>query len=140
MRQQYETEKDRQNEQVVAEAIESAWKLRTVKMPKSYHLDYALTNEDNSLRGFVEIKCRRTKRYNYPTYLISLSKVLAAKRLTESTNLCSFLVVKWLDDIAWVYFNDPHTLGFGGRTDRNDSADQEPVAFYRISDFKQLSV
>ena len=140
MRQQYETEKDRQNEKAVAVAIESAWKLRTVKMPKSYHLDYALTNEDNSLRGFVEIKCRKNNRYDYQTYMISLSKVLIAKRLTESTNLCSFLVVKWLDDIAWVYFNDPHTLGFGGRTDRNDSADQEPVAFYRISDFKQLSV
>jgi hypothetical protein len=138
MRQQYETEKDRQNEKAVAAVIESVWGLTAVKMPMSYHLDYALTNAGTGLRGFAEIKCRTNMQYDYPTYMISLSKVITANRLSAVTGLGCILVVKWLDDVGWINFNTEHELGIGGRKDRDDCDDQEPVAYFKIPEFKPL--
>ena len=139
MRPLYETQEDLENEKSVASIIKSVWDLTAVKMPRAYHLDYALKDGQDTLRGFAEIKTRTTNKGKYPTYLISLSKIMNARRLTEYTGLSCILIVKWLDNIGWINLDIEGELGFGGRKDRNDWQDQEPVIFLPIDKFKRLT-
>ena len=137
-RPEYEREKDRVNEQLVAEKISAVWGLTANKMPRMYHLDFVLQDSVKRLRGFAEIKARNNKRDRYTTYMIGLSKVMAARKLTEVTKLGCILVVKWEDQIGWINFTDHESFGLGGRTDRGDSQDIEPVAYFDITRFKGL--
>jgi hypothetical protein len=136
----YETDKDIKNEISVANLIESSWGLTAKKMPMSYHLDYALMDSHNKLRGFAEVKTRTVESKTFDTYLISLSKIIHAKKLTEATGLSCVLIVKWTDIVNWVNFDVKHTLGFSGRSDRDDWQDQEPVAYLPMNKFKPLEV
>jgi len=64
----YETDKDIKNEISVANLIESSWGLTAKKMPMSYHLDYALMDSHNKLRGFAEVKTRTVESKTFDTY------------------------------------------------------------------------
>ena len=107
-------------------------------MPRMYHLDFVLQDSVKRLRGFAEIKARNNERDRYTTYMIGISKVMAARKLTEVTKLGCILVVKWEDQIGWINFTDHQSFGLGGRTDRCDSQDIEPVAYFDITRFKGL--
>jgi hypothetical protein len=59
----------------------------------SYKIDYAMYRIDSgssksseNLVGFAEVKCRTHKFGTFPTYIISLAKVLEARRLSKETN------------------------------------------------------
>lgn len=138
MRPLYETQEDLDNEDSIASIIKIKWGLTAIKMPRSYHLDYALRDGQYNIRAFAEIKTRTTNKLKYSTYLISLAKIMNARRLTEYTGLSSILIVKWLDEVGWINLKTDGKLGFGGRRDRNDWQDQEPVIFLPIEQFKSL--
>jgi len=47
------------------------------------------------------------------------------------------LIVKWTDNIGFIDVNTPQDfLSIGGRTDRDDELDIEPVAHWSISLFR----
>ena len=86
-----------------------------------------------------EIKCRKVKKEVYETYMISASKVIAARALTDATGLSCILIVKWKDQAGWINFKEkPNSVGFGGRVDRGDNQDMEPVVYYDIDRFKEV--
>jgi hypothetical protein len=66
----------------------------------------------------------------YPTVMISLSKVIHARLLTEATGLPCYLILLYRDGLARLDFASEFTVGPGGRSDRNDPNDQDVCAYY----------
>ena len=141
MRKTYETEEDRSNERQVIDLIHELWNINVFKLPISYGLDFAMIDnrENGMVLGFLEVKKRSTDKSQYSSYMISLSKVMKARELTQVSNLPSLLVVQWRDESGWINFSDElNGIGFGGRSDRSDWQDQEPVAFMKTHNFKPI--
>jgi len=137
MRPKYETTKDLQNEQEVADIVaDLGYNLR--KLPVQYRLDFAIFRDSECL-GFAEVKTRSFHMNKYPPVMISLSKVLAADALTRKTGLPCYLICKYTDCVARLDFAHPLDLRMGGRTDRNDPQDVDICAFYPISGFTIVS-
>ena len=140
---QYESDGDLANETAVASYVGARWNCNFEKLPISYHLDFALTRE-GAVEGFAEIKCRTSERTRYPTYMIALSKLNAAMTLRHVTGLPVFLIVRWRGgeigycDLLDVIM-DSLTVEMGGRKDRGDWQDVEPVAHIDIGKFLKLA-
>jgi len=138
MRPTYETNQDLINEQNVISGFCNYWSpLRFEKMPKQYHLDYCLMVGE-AVTGFCEVKIRKNTYDKYRTYILSLAKVSAAKNLQDACGLSSVLVVKWKDRTGYTSFNYGWPVLVGGRIDRGDWQDVEPVVHIPLSDFKYL--
>jgi|TARA_R100000455_G_C6271397_1_gene127598 hypothetical protein len=138
-RPKYETSEDLNNEGSIINHVSKIWNVNFSKLPLSYKLDYAMYRE-NSLMGFCEIKRRKYRREDFETYIISLDKVIKANQLSDITNTKSILLVSWLDGMGWINLNEDFLCKRGGRNDRNDWQDVEPVCHFRISKFKDVKM
>tara|TARA_R110000744_G_scaffold4565_5_gene16463 strand:+ start:4280 stop:4729 length:450 start_codon:yes stop_codon:yes gene_type:complete len=140
MRPIYEKSADISNEELVAEKLSKIWDFDNWKRnPPRYPIDISLMR-DNHIKAFAEIKCRNVTSDTYNTYLLSSAKVMSAHTLTRATGLPCFLVVQWTDCLGWIDLEttEPLYVGWGGRIDRNDSQDMEPVMHYDILEFKRM--
>ena len=140
MRPLYESSQDIVSESKVLILIEKAWRCRGVKLPLKAQLDYLLLRHDRGV-AWAEIKVRTNPRGRYPTYMISLSKVMAARELAGASNLPSVLIVQWTDSLGYIRMDtlENFHIAIGGRTDRNDTQDIEPVVLIPIDDFRGLN-
>ena len=133
----YETDSDVEREEWVAQTLSERWKCSGWKRnPRKYPIDISFIR-DNQVVGFAEIKCRNVARQKYDTYMISADKIVAGINLAKATNLRCLLVVCWTDAIGWIdmHKTEPDSIGYGGRLDREDSQDVEPVIYYDIDQF-----
>ena len=143
MRPLYETKEHLLQERNIASMIGHLWNCETRKLPITYHLDFILSRNRKAL-GFMEIKSRSNRSSSEVDrmggYLINLSKIEKAKSLTKITGLPFFLVVEFSDGIFAARFNEiPNfDIFIGGRKDRNDWQDIEPVVLINMNLFKQL--
>lgn len=136
----YETPENKQNELRVLGEITKKWMCGGHKLPIKYGLDYSLTRS-NEILGFCEIKCR-----NYPFshfldgYQISLNKIMAAKNLYETTSIPCFLVIDCKDGIWYTQITEFKNIKpvLGGRKDRGDWQDFEPMAVIDAGKFKKI--
>jgi len=136
-RTQYESEADRRAETSVIEKVVKAFDVDGYyKLPISYVLDFAVT-KSNRVIGFVEVKARSCEMQTYPTFFVAVKKVLAAGEF-DRLGLKTRLFVKWRDCIGYTLLREPDEITYGGRFDRNDSADQEPLAHFDINRFSIL--
>tara|TARA_R110002020_G_scaffold363831_1_gene576134 strand:- start:250 stop:666 length:417 start_codon:yes stop_codon:yes gene_type:complete len=135
MRPTYETSEDLLNERGVIESFCNRFGFGFEKMPKQYHLDYCVL-KNNKVVGFCEVKVRTNNHNQYNTLLLSLSKVSAANGLKQASNINSILLVKWKDRSGYTYFKNNWPVMVGGRKDRNDWQDIEPVVHIPIPEFK----
>jgi hypothetical protein len=56
--------------------------------------------------------------------------------LAKTTGKPFIIIAKWTDGVFYfVAKPDGVTFGYGGRIDRNDSQDMEPVAFIKTQNF-----
>ena len=148
MRPIYENANDLRSEKNLISHVSDCWNVVSYKMPMSYKIDYAMyridTGTSNSssenLVGFAEVKCRTHKFGTFPTYIISLAKVMEARRLARETDTRSILIVSWTDKIGYLDFFSHHQIRHGGRADRNDWQDQEPVCHFDLKHFKGIGV
>ena len=130
----YETQDDLDNEKRVANLLAGAG-YELYKLPVRYELDFAIHDRrDGGICGFAEVKARRARHDAYPTVMISLSKVLRAKQLTETTGLPSYLIFLYQDCLAKLNFAAPFSVQKGGRSDRGDPQDADVCAYYQQSD------
>jgi len=134
MRRRYESAGDRNIENMIFDFLDQEKGFQLHKMPISYRLD-AIAFRASECRGFAEIKRRNNESTKYPTYMISLGKVMAARQLTTETGLRSRLFVLFTDHLTALDFAADFTVGIGGRTDRGDIADIEPCAFFDMDQF-----
>lgn len=139
MRPLYENDNNLRSEKNLISHVSDCWNVVSYKMPMSYKIDYAMYRDD-ILIGFAEVKCRTHKFGTFPTYIISLAKVMEARRLARETDTRSILIVSWTDKIGYLDFLCHHQIRHGGRADRNDWQDQEPVCHFDLKHFKGIGV
>jgi hypothetical protein len=146
MRPIYETDADLERESTVAEAFEKAWKAKAVKLPIRYSLDFAFTRQDKVF-AFAEIKTRKLPMAEMDRrggYDLGFSKWIAAKQFNDASGLPFVLIVKLPDGLYYSMFGEGHNsfkpddIVMGGRVDRNDSQDIEPMVIIRAERFKKL--
>ena len=134
MRPLYETPESLENEQRVADLLEMYWSRKLVKLPIAYQVDFAVVKED--ITAWAEIKCRTTE---YPEMYLSLHKWMAGKELSRQTGLPFILVYAFNGKVHWkTVENDTPRIVIGGRTDRQDWQDIEPMAVFKLDQFKTL--
>ena len=139
MRPLYETQQDRDNEQSLSSIIQRQFNCQLTKMPIKLSLDFMATR-DGSAVAFIEARQRKTKMLQYPTYMISLYKVMMANTLTQATGLPCFLAVQWSDaaGICKLPAKDMD-IQTGGTMRRGDPQDIEPVAYFDVASFKVIA-
>lgn len=137
MRPMYENDLNLISEKQVINHVSKSWNVVSYKLPISYKLDYAMYREEELL-GFAEVKCRTHKFGTFPTYMISLAKVLKSRDLWLCTRRPTILIVSWIGKVAYLDFSSPHKIKQGGRSDRNDWQDQEPMCHYDLKEFKGI--
>jgi hypothetical protein len=130
----YETDADLQREQAVIDRICKGGQ-RAEKLPIHNHLDYAIFN-GNTLAALVEIRCRNNFMTKYPTFFCNLSKVMSARQLSEACNTPAYLFVQWSDRLAYINFDAPYTVQYGGRNQMRDWQDKGLLAHFEIGLFK----
>jgi hypothetical protein len=138
MRPKYETPEHRDKEQIFISRLTDKWNVNPLKLPLHYSLDYLLLQKtSNAAKAWVELKIRTNKMDVYPAYMISFYKILSAKQLSEASVLPAFLAVQWKDKAAALRIDklENFSLTKGGRRDRNDTSDLEPVAMIPIINF-----
>ena len=137
MRLIYETAKDIESEKDIANFLRETHKLNCFKMPISYRIDWAVLSFLGKLQGFMELKVRNVSRNQYPTLMLSLGKCVTGCNLAQLTNTAFWVAVKWTDSFGICRVIQPlENVGIGGRMDRGDDADIEPVVYLPITEFK----
>lgn len=145
----YESKIDRTQEQSVKWLLENGLigkGYKAVKLRPQDRVDFCLLkNGTKDIWAWVEVKSRKVSVATYPSYFLSLSKWLVGLALARETGRPFFLVFKFIDKI--VYINSDWVVGInarrwwpelGGRTDRGDPADIEPLALIDAGWFKEL--
>lgn len=150
MRQQYETQQDRENEEDVIKSFCLAFNNRNYdlnyfKLPKSYILDYALVNSNNNIQALAEVKCRDVNKDQYDTLILSQKKMMAGIQYYDYFRFtgghAEFLIIaRWNDATGYYKYDSSHRFNHrvGGRTKKTrDNADIEivieiPIRYFRI--------
>jgi len=134
-RKRYENLVSLGNEKRVIEKITTKWRCGAEKLPISYGLDFALVDEKRKVKALAEIKVRSNPMDQYPTFFIAYHKISHAKMWNHPC----FLIVQWTDDLGFISLKEePAYVAMGGRRDRGDEADQEPMAHFYIKDFTRI--
>jgi len=126
----YETETDRRKEQALADAF-ARHGYDFYKLPIQYRLDFVVF-KDNKAKAFIEVKHRNVRLLQYDTAMVSLSKVIQARMLTQHTGLPAYLLNVYKDNIARIDFANDYEIGKGGRSDRGDAQDADICAYFPI--------
>lgn len=131
----FQTKKDVASEEDTISFLRHKWGLRIERMPDFHEFDYAVINKAGSVKGLIEIKNRKADAAKYPTIILSMSKVLAAKQWSDQGVRCFFVVRVGNGKPRALEINKtrPANIRFGGRDGRNH---QEPLAHYKKEDFK----
>ena len=139
MRPIYESHEDRANESQVASRIALIKNCEFKKLPMSYYIDWVFLRAGKPV-AIAEVKCRKNPSNQYPTLMLSLAKWMHGKQLANELSVPFLVVVRWEDGIFLhlVGENSNVSHGFGGRTDRNDDSDVEPVVYIPVNQFKKV--
>lgn len=138
----YESENDKSAEALVISDLEAVTGTKSHKLPMSCAIDYVMTDATSGhVRAWVEVKVRSARKSAFSTFFISLKKILAGLALAGSTGKPFFLAVRWSDagtHILKVASLDGVMIGAGGRADREDAYDIEPMCHFPVSDFQPV--
>ena len=137
----YETVDDRVREGSFVDELCGVWKCEARKLPIHYKLDFALL-QGGVIRAFLETKIRNYTKDHFGAYMISMAKVLAAREYSVFARVPSLLAVRWTDGSGVIALNSmkDYELGFGGRGDRGDAQDMEPVVYIPIESFRKVGL
>ena len=132
----YENKRDLTNEIAAVAAILEHMKCdRFEKLPRFYRIDFLLM-KGAAIKYFVEVKCRKNKQAKYPDFMLSMAKYFGMINWQLMSGIPALLVVKWSDGIGTMTLPAGGIkFGWGGRSDRNDDQDMEPVVLIPIDRF-----
>ena len=138
MRQIYETAADLKNEREVAEMLTHAWCADLKKTPPKYPYDY-IAIDGTEVVAFIEIKNRNNAADKYETYMISLDKIVQCQTASVISGVGFYLVVRFTDKVMfWSFSENQFHVESGGRFDRGDKQDVEPVVHIPMIYFKEV--
>lgn len=152
----YETIEDLAKEEGVARVLARRWNAEAVKLKRFYAVDYAFCRDEvvtttfdgrevtrSLAAAFAEIKTR-----SYPWaalerlggYAVSLEKWTAAQALSTMAGLPFIIAVCAAGDLRYAVAGDFSHDGvvYGGRSDRGDPSDKEPMILLRERRFKPV--
>ena len=136
MRPTYERAEDRNRQRLVMGAFCQSYGCSAKELPAFAPWDFEVSVDGDPV-AIVEVKCRTTGIYAYPTYLVGIAKVEAMLAEASARAIAPILLVSWSDARGWVNLADaPHEVAAGGRRDRNDPADIERVALIPVEEFR----
>ena len=131
-RPQYESPEDRLNERMAVAELCRLYECKAYKLPISYGLDYALVRDSDRIIALAEIKCRKNNAQRYETIMVAGLKRTIALSLRRALNVPTLFVPVFSDGVFIIDFKEkPDAVTLGGRRDRGDSADIEPMVHYR---------
>ena len=141
-RQMYENKESLSLEDDFRQSIEERTKVSLKKLPISYRVDFAIL-DGTTVQGFCELKCRAVASKTYDTLILSLGKWEALLNLRRSAeNMRSRICVRYTDGDFWYSVREDSpkevTVKWGGRSDRGDWQDMEPVVHIPISLFREF--
>ena len=140
MRPMYENDATLQAEREVIAKLCDKWKVEASKLPIAYNVDYVLTRHDYA-KVWIEVKCRHCSSTEYDTYFISAKKVVNGLALSEATNVPFYIAVQWKDRLGYIrVLKGSFDIRIGGRKDRDDWQDVEPMAHFKVSDFTTVEM
>jgi hypothetical protein len=70
--------------------------------------------------------------------MLSLAKIIHGMELARATEKPFLVVVEWNDVVGWHKVEKVHSIRMGGRVDRGDWQDMEPVVDIPTSEFKKI--
>lgn len=141
MRPMYETEQNKTAELKVATIVCENKGLSAVKLPKAYPIDFMFL-KDSHPYAFAEVKVRSytmEQMDRWGGFMLSLHKWATALNYSNIVHL-NLIVIVEADGVIWYHKATGEIDGcaFGGRTDRNDEQDLEPVILLKMNRFKKL--
>ena len=138
MRPSYESSHDRENEKLVAEKLASHIRLTPRKIAsRFYPCDYAFLRDDRIVT-MAEIKFRDRE---YPTLMLSLHKWQQNVLLAQVSGVPVLLVWSFPRNgnrmvlYTRIVPERKFVVGMGGRWDRGDEQDTEPVIYLNQGEF-----
>lgn len=139
-RPQYENRHHRRQERDFIGLLEGVFSCKIHKIPYRYKVDAFGTVEGKG-RFWFELKQRRTP---YDPYMISIRKLWAGTELARVTG-CPFYLCLRYPERDYSLKVTPRLLrtlptGVGGRKDRDDSGDIEPVYFIGLDRFDRITL
>lgn len=129
-RRRYETEQDRERERQAVLFMQRAMNWRAVhRTPRYYPCDWVV-DLDGRRFGLLEVKVR--DRF-YDQYMLSLHKAATLLIYSEIAGYIPMLGVQWTDKKTVGIWNpllrEYLMPGVGGRKDRGDAQDMEPIVW-----------
>ena len=143
MREHYENEASLTAEGAFKKDIEAKKGYKLVKLPMIYNADFAaikpVGNYDQVV-GVMELKCRKGDFGKYPSLLISKNKIDSVISRWNLKKHWFVIAVRWDDKDVFYQWRDchDHEVVLGGRSDRQDWQDSEPVYLIENKFFKEL--
>lgn len=138
MRPVYENSDSLKAEEQTIRRVAEVWKTTYVKLPMQYRVDWALMR-DKDIVCWCECKRRYNNKDKYPTLMLSLNKIIHGMELARVTEKPFLVVVEWNDMVGWHKVEKVHDIRMGGRVDRGDWQDVEPVVDIPTSEFKRIN-
>lgn len=138
----YESQVDLTHENKMKTFLEGKWNCTLNKLPYKYQLDW-MAMRDKDPMAFVEFKHREKLSIDaWPRYMISLDKWMKAKQLCKEVEIPFIMVITFTEGTYYGVFahNGLHdvTYGFGGRYDRGDAQDVEPMIYLPLKKFMKI--
>lgn len=138
----YESQVDLTHENKMKTFLEAKWNCTLHKVPLKYQVDWMAMRGKDPM-AFVEFKHRDKLSINaYPRYMISLDKWMKAKQLCKEVEIPFIMVITFTEGTYYGVFahNGLHdvTYGFGGRYDRGDAQDVEPMIYLPLKKFMKI--
>lgn len=138
-RPRYETQRDLDNEQEIANYLSQAWQCQFIKLePIKWKVDYLLIGQGRF--AWLEIKTANIK-FGQFTFMISYKKIEAARALAKTSGYNFILMFRCKDALVYHVwdFEKEYKFEFGGRTtNTRDSQDVEPVFRIDPKDCKKV--
>lgn len=140
MRPTYETESDLENERRIIRVIAERWNCEAKKNPQFYKVDYGLYR-NGEIYAWAELRNRNISIDTYPTFHLSVSKTIFLFDLGYRTDRPAFIIVGLKDRILFHQIRLPasYRITEGGRKDRDDPDDKEPVVNIPWDQFRVAS-
>ena len=98
---------------------------------------FTVLSKKGAAKVVVEIKTRHISSVKYPTFMISKQKYDALCALHEKGLRCGILV-QWTDKLGFATVPTEYTTNVGGRTDRGDPRDIEPMVYINTKRFERV--
>lgn len=138
MRPMYESQGDLSTEREIISTVAEKWKVSPLKLPIAYSFDFSMYRGD-ALKAVVEVKRRKHRFGHFPDVILSLAKFNTALSFINM-GIPAIFVVEFDDGIRFHRFDPdfPYNFSMGGRSDRGDWQDVEPVVLIPTETFKTL--